>query len=45
MLSFNEYKAIVNEHLTDFIPETGSYASVLRESMEYSLTVGGIRIH
>ena len=44
MLSFNEYKAIVNEHLTDFIPDTGDYASVLRESMEYSLTIGGKRL-
>ena len=44
MLSFDEYKSLVNDHLTDFIPETGSYAEVLRESMAYSLSIGGKRL-
>ena len=44
MLSFDEYRSLINEHLTDFIPETDSKAAVLRESMEYSLRVGGKRL-
>ena len=44
MRSFDEYKDLVNSHLTDFIPQTGKYASVLKESMEYSLKVGGKRL-
>lgn len=44
MLDFNGYKALINDHLTDFIPETDEKASVLRESMEYSLSVGGKRL-
>ena len=44
MLKFSDYRAIINEHLTDFIPETDEKASVLRESMEYSLTIGGKRL-
>ncbi|MBR0400877.1 MAG: polyprenyl synthetase family protein [Mogibacterium sp.] len=44
MHSLEEYRNIINEHLTDYIPETGSFASVLRESMEYSLKVGGKRL-
>jgi len=44
MLSFDNYKSLINMHLTDFIPETDSKASVLKESMEYSLTIGGKRL-
>ncbi len=44
MLSFDEYKSLINKHLTDFIPETDCKAAVLRESMEYSLTIGGKRL-
>ena len=44
MLRFDEYKSLVNDHLTDFIPETSEYAAVLRDSMEYSLRVGGKRL-
>lgn len=44
MLTYDEYKKMINDHLTDYIPETGSMASVLRESMEYSLKVGGKRL-
>ena len=44
MKSFDEYRAIINDHLTDYIPETGEYAAVLKESMEYSLKVGGKRL-
>lgn len=44
MRSREEYMTIINDHLTDCIPEIGDYASVLRESMEYSLKVGGKRL-
>lgn len=44
MLSFDEYREIINSHLTDFIPATDPEAAVLRESMEYSLMVGGKRL-
>ena len=44
MLSFDDYRSLINEHLTDFIPETDSKAAVLRESMAYSLTIGGKRL-
>lgn len=44
MLSFEGYRSLVNEHLTDYIPETDSKAAVLRESMEYSLNIGGKRL-
>lgn len=44
MLSFDEYKSLVNRHLIDFIPQTDIKAAILRESMEYSLTVGGKRL-
>ena len=44
MLKYDEYKKMVNDHLTDYIPETDVKASVLKESMEYSLKVGGKRL-
>lgn len=44
MLSYDEYKKMVNDHLTDYLPDIDGRASVLRESMEYSLTVGGKRL-
>lgn len=44
MLDYDEYKNIVCEHLTDYIPEVDAKASVLRESMEYSLKAGGKRL-
>lgn len=44
MRSYDEYKQMVNDHLTDYIPGTDSKASVLKESMEYSLRVGGKRL-
>ncbi|MBR7088467.1 MAG: polyprenyl synthetase family protein [Mogibacterium sp.] len=44
MLKFDDYKKMINDHLTDYIPATGEYAAVLRESMEYSLKVGGKRL-
>lgn len=44
MLSFDEYKNIIDNHLLDFIPEINEYASKISESMKYSLTVGGKRI-
>lgn len=44
MHSFDEYRELVNSHLTDFIPETDPKAGILRESMEYSVKVGGKRL-
>lgn len=44
MHSFDEYKRIINDHLTDMLPDPGSEASVLREAMAYSLEVGGKRL-
>jgi len=44
MKSFDEYRSIINEHLTDLIPETDPFADVLKEAMVYSLTVGGKRL-
>ncbi len=44
MLSFNDYKNLVDERLLDFLPDTGNYANVLKESMEYSLGIGGKRL-
>ena len=44
MRSFEEYRDIVNTHLTELLPDTGSEAGVLREAMAYSLRVGGKRL-
>lgn len=44
MLKFDEYRQMISDHLTDYIPETDGKAAVLRESMIYSLTVGGKRL-
>lgn len=44
MRSFNEYKEIINDHLTDLIPDTGEEAAELADAMRYSLEVGGKRL-
>lgn len=44
MLSFNEYRELVNSGLTDLIREDAPESSVLREAMRYSLKVGGKRL-
>lgn len=44
MHSFDEYKNIINEHLTDLIPDTGDEAAELADAMRYSLEVGGKRL-
>ena len=44
MLSYDEYKAIIEDNLVSFIPEVHPYAATLRESMAYSLEVGGKRL-
>ena len=44
MHSFNEYREIINTHLTDLIADPGEEASVLAEAMKYSLEVGGKRL-
>lgn len=44
MLSFDEYREMVNDHLTVFLPEADARASIIRESMDYSVKVGGKRL-
>ena len=44
MHSFDEYKEIINSHLTDLIPDTGEEAAELADAMRYSLEVGGKRL-
>ena len=44
MHSYDEYKELVNNNLLKHIPAIGDKAKVLRESMEYSLRVGGKRV-
>ena len=44
MHSFEEYRNIINEHLTDCLPDLPAESSILREAMEYSLKVGGKRL-
>ena len=44
MRSFDEYKEIVNTHLTDLIADTGEEAAELGDAMRYSLEVGGKRL-
>lgn len=42
--SYDEYKAIIDEHLVSYIPCIDCKSSSLRNSMEYSLTAGGKRL-
>lgn len=42
--TFEDYKALVEKHLMDFIPEVDHKSITLYESMKYSLTAGGKRI-
>ena len=44
MRSFNEYKDLINSHLTDLIADPGEEAAVLADAMRYSLEVGGKRL-
>lgn len=44
MHSFDEYKEIVNKHLTDLIGDAGEEAAELADAMRYSLEVGGKRL-
>ena len=44
MRSFEEYRDLIENNLLSYLPETGEYASVLRDSMAYSLSIGGKRI-
>lgn len=44
MHSYDEYKELVNNNLLKHIPTIDVEAKVLRESMEYSLKVGGKRV-
>ena len=41
MYDYNEYKALIEEHLLDYIPRIDTKAQMLFESMKYSLTSGG----
>lgn len=42
--TFEEYKQLVEEHLTDFLPDIDHKSITLYESMKYSLLAGGKRI-
>ncbi len=44
MHSFDEYRKIINTHLTDLIPDAGDEAAELADAMRYSLEVGGKRL-
>ena len=44
MKAFDEYKKYIEEHLTDPVPEINEHASLLSESMTYSLRAGGKRL-
>ncbi len=42
--TFNDYKDLFEEHLTDFIPDVDQKSISLYESMKYSIAAGGKRI-
>lgn len=44
MRSFEEYREIINTHLTDLIADPGDEAAELADAMKYSLEVGGKRL-
>jgi len=44
MHSFEEYREIINTHLTDLIADAGEEAAELADAMRYSLEVGGKRL-
>ena len=44
MLKYDEYKDIINEHILDYFPDIDPYANTIRESMAYSLQIGGKRL-
>ncbi len=44
MRSFDEYRKIINDHLTDLIADPGEEAAELADAMKYSLEVGGKRL-
>ena len=44
MYDYNEYKALIEEHLLDYIPRIDAKAQTLFESMKYSVTSGGKRL-
>ena len=44
MHSFDEYRKIINTHLTDLIADAGEEAAELTDAMRYSLEVGGKRL-
>ena len=44
MHSFDEYRKIINAHLTDLIADPGEEAAELTDAMRYSLEVGGKRL-
>lgn len=44
MYDYNEYKALIEEHLLDYIPRIDTKAQTLFESMKYSVMSGGKRL-
>ena len=43
-LTFEDYKTMLEEHLTDFIPDVDQKSITLYEAMKYSIAAGGKRI-
>lgn len=41
---YNRLKAVIDEHILDFLPEVDHKSSTLYEAMKYSLTAGGKRL-
>ena len=41
---YDDYKHLIEEHLTDFIPDVDQKSITLYDSMRYSVTAGGKRI-
>lgn len=44
MYSYDEYKAIIEKHLLDYIPKIDTKAKILFDSMKYSVMGGGKRL-
>lgn len=43
-LTFEDYRLMIEEHITDFIPDVDQKSITLYESMKYSIAAGGKRI-
>lgn len=43
-LTFDDFKSIIEEHITDFMPDVDQKSITLYEAMKYSIAAGGKRI-